>query len=107
MEVKFVIDLKHGKPRDKGDIENMFNAGRGRIYASAQGEEDILNLAGLDVATYGAVKAGKSQTEATQGARAGNTKSSQISNIKDIPNNQATSDSAEYISNTVCMFIDS
>ena len=107
MEVKFEIDLKHGKPRDKGDIENMFNAGRGRIYASAQGEEDILNLAGLDVATYGAVKAGKSQTEATQGARAGNTKSSQISNIKDNPNKQATSDSAEYISNTVSMFIDS
>ena len=107
MEVKFEIDLKHGKPRDKGDIENMFNAGRGRIYASAQGEEDILNLAGLDVATYGAVKAGKSNTQATQGARAGNTKSSQISNIKDNPNKQATSDSAEYISNTVSMFIDS
>ena len=57
MEVKFEIDLKHGKPRDKGDIENMFNAGQGRIYASARGEEDILNLAGIDVATYGSVKA--------------------------------------------------
>ena len=107
MEVKFEIDLKHGKPRDKGDIENMFNAGRGRIYASAKGEEDILNLAGLDVATYGSVKAGKSNTQATQGARAGDTKSSQISNINDNPNKQATSDSAEYISNTVSMFIDS
>ena len=60
MEVKFEIDLKHGKPRDKGDIENMFNAGQGRIYASARGEEDILNLAGIDVATYGSVKAGSS-----------------------------------------------
>ena len=107
MEVKFEIDLKHGKPRDKGDIENMFNAGRGRIYASAQGEEDILNLAGLDVATYGSVKAGKSNTQATQGARAGSAKSNKISNIKDNPNKQATSDSAEYISNTVSMFIDS
>ena len=107
MEVKFEIDLKHGKPRDKGDIENMFNAGRGRIYASAQGEEDILNLAGLDVATYGSVKAGKSNTQATQGARAGDTKSSQISNINDNPNKQATGDTAEYISNTVSMFIDS
>ena len=107
MEVKFEIDLKHGKPRDKGDIENMFNAGRGRIYASAKGEEDILNLAGLDVATYGSVKAGKSNTQATQGARAGDTKSSQISNINDNPNKQATGDTAEYISNTVSMFIDS
>jgi len=107
MEVKFEIDLKHGKPRDKGDIENMFNAGRGRIYASAQGEEDILNLAGKDVATYGSVKAGKSNTQATQGTPAGSAKSSQISNLKDNPNKQATSDSAEYISNTVSMFIDS
>ena len=35
MEVKFEVDLKHGKPRDKGDIENMFNSGRGRIYAAS------------------------------------------------------------------------
>lgn len=107
MEVKFEIDLKHGKPRDKGDIENMFNAGRGRIYASAEGEEDILNLAGLDVATYGAVKTGKTNIQATQGAPAGSAKSNKISNIKNNPNKQATSDSAEYISNTVSMFIDS
>ena len=107
MEVKFEIDLKHGKPRDKGDIENMFNAGRGRIYASAQGEEDILNLAGLDVATYGSVKAGKTNMQSTQSAPAGSAKSSKIQNIKDNPNKQATSDSGEYISNVVSMFIDS
>mgnify|MGYP003624296398 CR=1 FL=1 len=107
MEVKFEIDLKHGKPRDKGDIENMFNAGRGRIYASAQGEEDILNLAGLDVATYGSVKAGKSTVSPTQSAPAGSAKSNKIQNIKNNPNKQATSDSGEYISNVVSMFIDS
>jgi hypothetical protein len=55
-EVKFEVDLKHGKPRDKGDMENMFNMGRGKIYASAKGEEDILNLAGLDVEVYGSVQ---------------------------------------------------
>ena len=107
IEVKFEIDLKHGKPRDKGDIENMFNAGRGRIYASAAGEEDILNLAGVDVATYGSVKAGKTNTQSTQSAPAGSVKSNKISNIKNNPNKQATGDSAEYISNTVSMFIDS
>ena len=90
MEVKFEIDLKHGKPRDKGDIENMFNAGRGRIYASAQGEEDILNLAGLDVATYGSVKAGKTNMQSTQSAPAGSAKSSKIQNIKDNPNKQTS-----------------
>jgi hypothetical protein len=42
MEVKFEIDLKHGKPRDKGDIENMFNAGNGRIYASTLAAKELL-----------------------------------------------------------------
>lgn len=30
--VKFTVGLKHGRPRDVGDIESMFNAGKGRIY---------------------------------------------------------------------------
>jgi hypothetical protein len=67
MEVKFEIDLKHGKPRDKGDIENIFNAGRGRIYASAANEKDINNLRGADEPyPYGAVKAGNSSLQPTQ-----------------------------------------
>ncbi len=105
MEVKFEIDLKHGKPRDKGDIENMFNAGRGRIYASAQGEEDILNLAGKDIATYGSVKAGNftKGLSPTQGAQASSAKNDKISNVK----KQKTSDTGAYISNLVSMTIDS
>ena len=31
-ELKVSIKLKHGKPRDKGDIESMFNLGNGRMY---------------------------------------------------------------------------
>lgn len=107
MEVKFEIDLKHGKPRDKGDIENMFNAGRGRIYASAKGEDDILNLAGQDIATYGSVKTGnyKKGLQATQGTPASDVKSENISNIK--TKKQSTSETAEYISNLTSMIIDS
>jgi len=30
-EVKFTVTLKHGRPRDKGDIESMFNYGNGRL----------------------------------------------------------------------------
>lgn len=30
-EVKFTVTLKHGKPRDKGDIESIFNYGNGRL----------------------------------------------------------------------------
>lgn len=31
-ELKMVVTLEHGRPRDKGDIESMFNKGAGRIY---------------------------------------------------------------------------
>jgi len=31
-EVTFTVKLKHGKPRDKGDVESMFNLGNGRLY---------------------------------------------------------------------------
>jgi len=109
MEVKFELDLKHGKPRDKGDIENMFNAGRGRIYASAAGESDILNLAGEDVATYGSVKAGNFSKglQATQGNPANSFGNSSLTNLKNIPVAQSTGDTAEYISNMTSMIIDS
>lgn len=109
MEVKFEIDLKHGKPRDKGDIENMFNAGRGRIYASAKGEADINNLAGADKVTYGSVKAGNFEKglSLTQGQQALGVKNENINNIKNNPNKQATSDTAAYISNLVSMMVDS
>ena len=113
MEVKFEIDLKHGKPRDKGDIENMFNAGRGRVYASAASEEDILNLAGLDKATYGSVKPKGANLQDNQSSRftgsaaPGDAKNSQISNIKNSPQKVDRSVTADYISSVVSMTIDS
>jgi hypothetical protein len=30
-EIKFIVTLKHGKPRDLGDIQSMFNMGDGRL----------------------------------------------------------------------------
>jgi hypothetical protein len=35
-KLKVTITLKPGRPRDKGDIESMFNAGRGRMYLQPQ-----------------------------------------------------------------------
>ena len=113
MEVKFEVDLKHGKPRDKGDIENMFNGGRGRIYASVADEKDILNLKGADVATYGSVKAGKANLQKTQsGAAAGSVNSNSISNTKSSPSTKPkssifTSNDTQYVHNVVSMIIDS
>jgi len=37
-EVTFTVKLKHGKPRDKGDIESMLNLGTGRMYYSTLGQ---------------------------------------------------------------------
>jgi hypothetical protein len=112
MEVKFELDMAHGKPRDKGDIENMFNAGKGRIYASANKAEDILNLSGKEIKVYGAIpNVGTSSIQKTQsGATAGQVKSKDISNLKKTtgsasPATEATS--GEYVSSVVSMLIDS
>ena len=48
------VNLKHARPRDKTDFESMFNAGKGRLYAAAAGDEDVLNLRANDELTYGA-----------------------------------------------------
>ena len=66
----------------------MFNSGRGRIYASAADEKDILNLRGSDTPLpYGAVNAGtvNIQQGSNSGAMAGgtsNVKNDQLSNSK-------------------------
>ena len=113
MEVKFEVDMKHGKPRDKGDIENMFNAGQGRIYASAQGLEDVLNLSGREVETYGSIPdVGTSSIQpSTNNATAASFNNEQIANIKEIPGGIAsvgdTKTTGEYVSNLTRMLIDS
>ena len=45
-ELEVVVTLKSGRDRDKGDIENMFNAGRGRLYQVPEGFEDFTNISG-------------------------------------------------------------
>lgn len=45
------ITLKPGRPRDKAEIESMFNAGRGRFYIQPHDEADINKT--VDVSAYG------------------------------------------------------
>jgi hypothetical protein len=107
MEVKFDIELKHGKPRDKGDIESMFNAGNGRIYASAQGVDDILNLAGLETNTYGSFPiSGTQTTQSTNGVPVGDVDPKSYTG-KAVEKGAGNSVSAEYVSNVTQMLIDS
>jgi hypothetical protein len=44
-ELKVTITVEHGRPRDAGDIQSMFNQGQGRIYypPKALGGADFLN----------------------------------------------------------------
>ena len=46
-----VIKLKPGRPRDKAEIESMFNAGRGRFYLQPDDVADINKTS--DVSAYG------------------------------------------------------
>ena len=39
-KLKVVVTLKPGRYRDKGDIESMFNSGRGRIYWTPKGAKN-------------------------------------------------------------------
>ena len=110
MEVSFELDIKHGKPRDKGDIENMFNAGRGRIYASAQNVDDILNLKGLEVQTYGSkpdVGTSSIQKSSNEGLATGSANNESIGNVGGSGDGSNMSANAAYVSNLTSMMIDS
>lgn len=42
-ELKVTITIEHGRPRDAGDIQSMFNNGEGRTYYPPKGKLDQLN----------------------------------------------------------------
>jgi len=42
-EMTVKITLEHGKPRDKGDIESMFNRGSGRLHYAYYGKTEAWN----------------------------------------------------------------
>lgn len=58
-KLKLTVELKPARPRDKGEIESMFNAGRGRMYLQpdVEGAVDIDSV--VDVSAYGNKDKGK------------------------------------------------
>lgn len=62
VECSFTCSMEHGKPRDAGDIESMFNAGRGRIYLPPY----LGALSASDEADINMLQRAKSVTEAEQ-----------------------------------------
>ena len=68
-ELKVAITIEHGRPRDKGDIESMFNTGEGRIYYAPMGKHNLFASA-----------AQKNSTNDTTGGNMGTSK--QLENSK-------------------------
>lgn len=50
--LKMTVTLKPGRPRDKSEIESMFNAGRGRMYLQPEVEGKSLDDV-VDMSAYG------------------------------------------------------
>jgi hypothetical protein len=72
-KLKVTVTLKPGRYRDKGDIESMFNAGRGRIYLTPKGDkntdqETVVDAYGKKYAQKGD---NKSKGRGASGARGG------------------------------------
>ena len=62
------VSLKPGRPRDKADIESMFNSGRGRFYLQpGDGTADINNT--LNVDPYGKTKGDPAMAKYNKTAR--------------------------------------
>lgn len=57
-KLKLTITLKPGRPRDKSEIESMFNAGKNRIYLQPEGFDDVSTI---NVDQYGRAKGRLSQ----------------------------------------------
>lgn len=58
-EIKFTVDISHGKPRDNAGIENMFNGNKGRFYVLSKEFEKAIDLP--DNYTNGQIKPVTSQ----------------------------------------------
>jgi hypothetical protein len=52
-KIKLTCTLKPARPRDKGEIESMFNAGRGRMYLQPEVEGSVSLDDVVDVSSYG------------------------------------------------------
>jgi len=58
-KIKLTVNLKPARPRDKGEIESMFNAGRGRMYLQPEVEGSVSLDDVVDVSSYGNKDRGK------------------------------------------------
>lgn len=74
--LEVTMTLKPGRPRDKSDIESMFNCGRGRLYQQPEGFADVLNTAGKEPARISGYGKG-ADSKSVQGTGTG-----QPSNLK-------------------------
>ena len=65
-ELKVTVSLEHGRPRDKGDIESMFNQGEGRIYFAPLGKSDAFRSSSMYNSDNDTGQKGSNPFDATQ-----------------------------------------
>ena len=96
-ELKLNVKLRHGKPRDKGDIESMFNLGNGRLYYGISGDVQSSSMYNSLVDTSGTkgnTSAGYITPSANQAAQKGygptDTRNSQTQTSETVPTKNGT-----------------
>jgi hypothetical protein len=62
-EMYFTITLKHGKPRDAGDIQSMFNLGNGRLYYGINDNQTFSSTANTNADTAVSVDAAQHRAQ--------------------------------------------
>lgn len=60
-EMYFTVTLKHGKPRDSGDIQSMFNLGNGRLYYGINDNTTFSSTANTNADTAVSIDAAQHQ----------------------------------------------
>jgi hypothetical protein len=58
-ELYFTVTLKHGKPRDSGDIQSMFNLGNGRLYYGINDNQTFSSTSNTNADTATNISAGE------------------------------------------------
>ena len=94
------LSFKPARPRDKSEIESMFNAGQGRLYYAPEGFKDVLNIAGLEeTQAKGATGYNKNLQDKNGPTENGSNKAK--ANPTDIMKNSAESESGQAAGNYI------
>lgn len=68
-EMSVIVTLKHGKPRDSGDIQSMFNLGNGRLYYGINDNQTFSSTTNTNADTATNINAAERQAISTNASQ--------------------------------------